>query len=476
LKSFIENADEKGFINSEYPFFIFFKNKNFNKEILYSYYLEKSKETEIDSFCDLKSHSIYFINDKKSDIKNLLFMDIINYFYEYDFQGKDDQSQKIGILVMGRTGSGKSTLINYLLGKQMAYCGFMRNLKEKGGEYNHPKYPIFMKESIGFELEDSQYKLKKIIDEALNNIIYIVFYLIPIHSYRSLDYSDIGNLIKFEEYHIHYYLIIMKDINKNSKSVAFSSFRFLGNIIKHKDFEKIQTDLKEEKLIEYLERIKNKVKNKFFSIDTFKRDSKGIDSLLNQVYYDYLIKEKENNEKLISELEKKKLNNKLNFSGSSIKDDKIVFELPSYYLEQSAFLNKTYFDILGSKKNEALKIIEEAKDISYFRKIFFSYNNKVEENRKKMIEKILSIYKCKNLSIDLNILSDKEKYKFFYRDDCTEELGIKIINICQKEMIINDLINYNKSIDEFGKYVEEFLGFKLNGQKIPYDCELKVNQ
>ena len=139
-------------------------------------------------------------------------------------------------------------------------------------------------------------------------------------------------------------------------------------------------------------------------------------------------------------------------------------------------MRKKYFDILESKKNEALKIIKEAKDISSFRKIFFSYNSKVEENRKKMVEKILSIYKCKNLSNDLNILSDKEKDNFFYRDDYTEELGIKIINICQKEIILNDLINYNKNIDEFGKYVEEFLGFELNGQKIPYDCELKVNQ
>ena len=126
MKSFIENAEEKGIaISSEYPFFIFFKNKNFNKEILYSYYLEKTKEMEIDSFYDLKSHSIYFINDKKYDIKNLLFMDIINYFYEYDFQGKDDQSHKIGILVMGEYGCGKSTFINYLLGRQMAYCNFI---------------------------------------------------------------------------------------------------------------------------------------------------------------------------------------------------------------------------------------------------------------------------------------------------------------------------------------------------------------
>ena len=57
LKSFIENAEEKAIVknNSDYPFFIFFENKNFTKEILYSYYLENTKEMEISRFYQIKS-------------------------------------------------------------------------------------------------------------------------------------------------------------------------------------------------------------------------------------------------------------------------------------------------------------------------------------------------------------------------------------------------------------------------------------
>jgi GTP-binding protein EngB required for normal cell division len=235
LKSFIENADDKGIAknNSEYPCFIFFKNKNFNKEILYSYYLENTKEMKISSYYDLKSHNIYFINDKKYDIKKLLSMDIINYFYGYDFQGKDDQSHKIRILFFGQAGSGKSTFVNYLLGKQKTYCSSMLSLHTKGGEYTHSKYPILMKDTKGFEINmfDSQYKLKNIIDEVLlNNIIHIVFYLIsgPFDGFRDLDYSSIGSLIKFEEHHIHYYIIMTKDRYESIHFAKTSVYEVLG--------------------------------------------------------------------------------------------------------------------------------------------------------------------------------------------------------------------------------------------------------
>ena len=72
------------------------------------------------------------------------------------------------------------------------------------------------------------------------------------------------------------------------------------SLIRKKDFSKIKTDLKEENLSEYLERIKFKLRDRSFSVDAFKRDSQTIDSLLNKVYADLKI-EKENNEKFIKE-------------------------------------------------------------------------------------------------------------------------------------------------------------------------------
>ena len=137
---------------------------------------------------------------------------------------------------------------------------------------------------------------------------------------------------------------------------------------------------------------------------------------------------------------------------------------------------------LEEKRRIAYKIINKANDVSSLRKLFFSYNSKMEENRIRMLKEISSLYKCKNLSVDIleGVFSNKEKDKIFCNPDCTEELGKNIINICEEEYkksfiadnVSGYCMNYIKSIDLFGKYIDEFLNFKLNGYKTFYDCEL----
>ena len=163
---------------------------------------------------------------------------------------------------------------------------------------------------------------------------------------------------------------------------------------------------------------------------------------------------------------------------------KFSFNISNNEKASSDFLNnqfkgsKIFFfnlvKIFDDKRRKAEKLIEEAKDISSIRKIFFSYSNKLIENRKKMIEEILQVYDCANLKIDHieEKLSPKEETGIIY----TDELGHKIIEICEEEnekwVIIDRYLGYCKSIDEFGKYKDEFLNFSLFGEKIPYDCKL----
>ena len=497
LISFIDKAQDKGIAknNSDYPFFVFFENQNFNKEILYSYYIENTKEKNISRFYDLKSHNIYFIKRTKQDIEELISREIVNYYYEFDFKSDSNttNSYKIEILFMGQTGCGKSTFINYLLGKLRAFSASMSNFKSKGGTYTHTKYPISIKDSEGFEInsEDQQKKifdlLKKNIEEELSNRTHIAFYLIPgpFNSSRDLDYSCIGSFIKLEEYNIHYYLIMTKD-PEECQNFSKVSLRFLNGIIKKKDFKKINSDLNEEKLIEILNRIKNKLQDRIFSVDVSKRESQTINLLLNQVYEDLKI-EKENNEKFIIELKNKKeqgSNFQIDFSGSQIINDKNNFEFPEA-VKNSPFFNLKKFSNNSHRNEErAKKVIKEAQDVSSIRKLFFCYNSKIRDNRKKMLNEILSIFDCKYLTIDLleSRLSNKEKDEWFYQHDCTEDLGNKIIAICQDELkkrnVVDNYIDYclgfNRSIDDFGEYVKEFTNFKLNGQKIPYDCDLKI--
>ena len=497
IKSFIEKAEESCSAknNNDYPFFVFFENPKFTKEILYSYYLERTKEIEISRFYDLKSQNIYFVKTKE-DIENLIAKEITNYYYEFDFKNDCpgiNSNYKIEMLFMGQTGCGKSTFINYLLGKLRAFSASMNNFKSKGGTYTHTKYPISIKDSEGFEVnsEDQQKKiyeiLKKNIEEELSNRTHIAFYLIPgpFNSNRDLDYSCIGSLIKLEEYNIHYYLIMTKDFEEG-KYFSKASIRFLNGIIKKHDFGKINSTLKEEELVTVLEKIKKKLQDRIFSVDVSKRESKSIKSLLDQIYTDLKV-EKQNNEKFIEELQKKKEKGStfmIDFSGENVENDKNNLEIPSS-LENSPFFNlKKFGNDSKMKEERAKEIIREAKDVSSIRKLFFCYNSKIKDNRKKMLQEILSIFECKNLTIDLleSQLSSKEKDEWFYQHDCTEDLGNKIIRICQEEHKKRDIVDkyidyclgFNKSIDEFGKYIEEFTNFKLNGQIIPYDSDIKV--
>ena len=141
----------------------------------------------------------------------------------------------------------------------------------------------------------------------------------------------------------------------------------------------------------------------------------------------------------------------------------------------SPFFNLKKFKNDNNRNDRAKRVIKDAQDVSSNRKIFFCYNSKIKDNRKKLLKQILSIYEYKNLTIDLleGQLSSKEKDELFYQHDCTEALGY------QKRNIVDNYIEFYqgfiRAIDEFGKYINKFINFEMNKQKIPYDCELKAN-
>ena len=430
------------------------------------------------------------LKDNK-EIKARLLLDLSNYFYECDYKQNKTSYYNIEILFIGQTGCGKSTFINYLLGKLRAYSTSSNNFKSKGGVYTHSKYPIAITDSEGYELNTKDQedkildKLKKNIESELNDRTHIAFYLIPgpFNQNRDLDYSCIGTFLKLQEYNIHYYLIMTKD-PEESKNFCKASLRFLNGIIKNKDYGKIKTDLDSNSLTQMLEKIKDHLQNRIFSVDVKKDNSKTIKSLLEQINEDLKL-EKKNNENFINDLEKnenQQTNVEIDFSGSKILKTE-EFKIPEE-LKKSPFFNLNRLQNDNEKFKKAKKLIEEAKDVSAIRKIFFCYNSKIKENRMKMLKEIIKIYECPNLTIDLieGRISDVEKKEWFYQPNCTEELGNKIIKVCENEYkklnIIKKYIyyctRYNKSISEFEKYINEFLNFKFRGKKVQYDCDLKT--
>ena len=202
--------------------------------------------------------------------------------------------------------------------------------------------------------------LEKNIKEELNNRTHIAFYLIPgpFNSNRDLDYSCIGCLLKLEEYNIHYYLIMTK-LPDEGKNFSKDSLRFLNGIIS------------EEKLTSMLEKIKQKLTGRIFSVDVSRKESKSIQLLMNQIYND-LKEEKQNNEKFINELRNKKEEGSvfsIDFSGEQIIMNNSNYKIPDE-IRKSPFFNIKKFGNDNSRRERANEIIKEAQNASSIRKLF----------------------------------------------------------------------------------------------------------
>lgn len=495
LKQFLEyNIENKIVSNSSgYPFFLFLENKNFNKKILYSYYEENISSLKIDSSLNISSHNILFCQNSKESIGEKITMQLTSYFFQKDFKKKNNikYDSCINFLFMGITGCGKSTFINYLLGKNCAFQAVSHSGKSfRSITYSHDLFPICCKDSEGFEVNKTDQKIK--IEETLsNNIkieldkrIHIAFYLIkgPSVTERGIDYPDVEMLLQLHHYKIHYYLIMTKEPNEDD-SFSTSTKRFLKKLIKdiRKNKKPYEFSISNnEILIKNLEEISTQLEKRTFSIDLLKGSSESIKKLLLKINND-LLKDKEIHTNFIRksrEMSSKSFELKINISGETeigtnlFEDITKQLTTPFFYLKTVKALNK---------KSDALKVIKEAKDISKWRRLFFCYNTKVEVKRKEMFEKIKTIYSCVGLDSSLieNRFSEEERKSWFYNEKYTEKLGQKLIDIYEEEYkkkseidkIIIACREYNDSIDEFIKYKDQFLNMKVNDTHI-YDIDL----
>ena len=234
LKKFIEKIDSN-LSNDEYPFFIFLKDKK-------NYFDIKKLIT------DLNNYQQDLIDSSKIDSRNI-FIDteetvintikkIYNYYNgdyliniedndENDLKGKYNITKTINILVIGKRGCGKSTLINRILGEKKAFAHI--NAKTpKTREYYHKYYPIKFIDSAGFEVDGLNDKktneikdIDKFLEEnnlALKNInkkVHFIFYVFRAND--KFDSSVIQILQRFQSYNIEIFFIITYSKNKEEK-------------------------------------------------------------------------------------------------------------------------------------------------------------------------------------------------------------------------------------------------------------------
>jgi len=487
LKSFLDYNIENEYIfdNSNYPFFLFIENENLNKKKLYSYYIEQEKEREepLEEEYKIDSKIILFSNltcDFKGELNK-----VINYYHRKDVEVKINPffSPFIKIMYIGVTGTGKSTMINELNGEKISYSSSENHIKTKGNLlFKNRKYPILNQDTEGFEIADNSQidkvndNINKNIGDNFNERLHIVIYLLK--NKRGLDKTDLPLIIKLHKMKILYYILWPKEEGKD-EMLKGKANRLLINtkeLIKNKDneTEKLFKDFKNKKeLIKIIEKINDRLKDKIFSANILAEKSQGRIRLLEQINTDLLkiYNIHENFINTIEEFELKPEKFTISISGKILKqNEKNYIKM----LDESPFFFKYSIDDI--KRKEAEKLMDDC-DVSIAWLMF--YNTRVENLRISILNKIKNIYSDVKIDaeIDKSIFSDKESW--FYKTENTKQFIKQLIDFFASRYKDLELSRkyyssckeYNKSIIEFGKYVEEFKNVNLNEEKVRYDID-----
>lgn len=504
FKSF--NSEAWGITNECYPFFIICEQILSKKEIKnFINDLNNSKKDEY----KIKFGNILFFNEiekEKEEFQNNI-LTIYNCFYQEAYKIHEDSEETINILIIGVKNSGKSFLVNRLLWETRA-LSMENNYTTKLNSYKHKKYPIVFYDISGFhENEDEQINnLNSKIDEFnkeyknLKNKIHIIFYVIDCNSVRILQKREkelIENIFKIN---IPIFIVGQKAKVTN-----------INNFIRKTKFE-LSTLNKEE----YNEKIEI-LKNRIFCLDP---SNESIIKLLKSVYDEFIVSKQVNidiinsssslnNEDLIN----RSFSDNININNSNDEEKKIIEEV--YRLIQKSIffnnfiesLNEVYINVLKIKEKylnenycfkdlnsekaveinkeiekEFLKLFDK-EDLNEINKLIVAQKNKLIKEGKN-IEEIKYIFGGSAIGFGftifisialsnvflfgvLPILGIFETLYLKKRNDKAKAIIDKNIENSYKEferkyiwinlyLIRKKAQNYNKVIDEFEKYLEEF--------------------
>jgi len=200
------------------------KNSKVYRPIVILAFNEKNKNT-IDISSHQNKYEIVFYNEDDYTKIDKEIESVYNYYFNIgddgfinffqllkDFTSKNKKSKckpnifkykaTFNILVMGKAGCGKSTLINLLLGKQRAREGIGYSITKFYSQYVHEKYPITFTDTVGFEDNKSFKKMKKFLINCKDffnegkSKFHLVLYLINAGSERTFMETEL-NLIDY---------------------------------------------------------------------------------------------------------------------------------------------------------------------------------------------------------------------------------------------------------------------------------------
>ena len=398
IKIILENLEE---VNKIYKPFVIFAFRNTKMEEEEEENNEERKENIIDDVIKENGFNNYFIKKyiemveyKENDYSKLLKK--INSIYCYynnigdiytildeiirGYNSNNNKSRNtikfvstFNILVLGRPGSGKSTLINLLLNKKKAREGIGESITQVVSKYVHDKYPITFEDTPGFEDDQDLEKMITFLTKYNDlfkkgkNRFHLILYLINGSSERTFIGQEV-QLINFIKNQLKIPIFFVCTRSKNKEYA--------------KDFKEIlkmnlwQNFGEETNLIDHIYCC-NLLNEKDGVYKRF-----GIDELLEGIrqYYMREIEKKEN--ELFIETKK----NSFTPIGS--------FEMGNDTQENSIFLSglKNVNNFEDYLNDMALQIIEEYKYLTYLEE------SKKNDNKNNKINELL----VDHLALELN--------------------------------------------------------------------------
>ena len=275
-------------VSYDHPLFTFIENEEEEnkliemKKILFQKIKQPSKKKNA-----IYSKRIKFINKKYLIYKLLRDYHIFNYIdnkdiiIQFDLQYLKDE-HTINLMLVGRKRSGKSSLVNLLLGEEVAYADSGNSVTTGIREYIHKKYNLSIFDTVGFDKGDG-----KNIDENVDNVIKSVKnfceenqigYKKKIHLFlfcinRASGFIDNDDK-KFLEF------LINENENKNNKIMIIFTY------VPSKSEKKNTKKKFEQELIKLLINAekKNELKENTVYLDLFESSTKDFEEFLEKIF------------------------------------------------------------------------------------------------------------------------------------------------------------------------------------------------
>ena len=190
------------------PFILFISKEEENPNVEKLYDLITNEYFDKRTLYALKYPSLKNENETKNILE--IICKFRNYFHEEgdsfeSFNEEISTNYKFNILICGRAGTGKSTFINQFLGERKAKEGEGLSVTHKIVTYGHPKYPINISDTPGFENEETVKNVKILLDKYNKKLIdarkkiNLILYFIP-YDERSILSMEIPVLECLMEY------------------------------------------------------------------------------------------------------------------------------------------------------------------------------------------------------------------------------------------------------------------------------------